>query len=482
MNILWIQTDEQRPDSLGCYGSGWARTPNMDALAATGTLFMTAVCQSPVCVPSRSSQLTGRYPQEVNTLHNNVGISELTDDRKVDVFPVEIKPLPKVLADVKGFKTATIGKVHTPRRNMWDGIIDIVNDSRYAGYYGLGPGYDEREYGVVKRPGGTPVILGGTYPSMDENPSKRATDAAVAWLKEAEASGTPFFLRVSHNWPHSPVLAPRPYDSLYDPADLPIRFCDNVAYETRSSWDREIADLQRMHELGEDSARQMWKSYMGLCAYIDSEIGRLLDAVDSLGLREDTLLMFSADHGNALGEWGATKKGFFDQQVWRVPFIWSWPGVVPEGVVRTDLCELVDTARTVAGLAGIKPDVSWRGRDLFAEQAAAPGAVFGEIGWPNVAAPLWVLPSMTPPSEHWRRLRVAVRTARYRMDEHWMENGRRISPEQADGNLFDLVADPDERRNLWAAAEHQKVVHQLRELVAEWFDTLDKPMETFGVV
>lgn len=140
-NILWVQTDEQRPDSLACYGSTWARTPPTDRLAAAGTVFRNCVCQSPVCVPSRISLLACEYPQECHTL---------------------------------------------------------MNDVHYA-------------------------------------------------------------------------------------------------------------DARRMRDLSEDQVRQVWRDYMGLCAYVDHELGRLLDALDAAGLRENTIVVFSADHGQGLGEWGATE-------------------------------------------------------------------------------------------------------------------------------------------------------------------------------
>lgn len=477
-NVLWIQTDEQRPDSLGCYGSSWARTPNIDALAASGTVFRTAVCQSPVCVPSRSSQLTARYPQEINTLHNNVGISELIPRDTISVFPEKTVTLPELLAERGAFATASIGKIHTPRPEMWQEVAPIVNDLRYAGYYELAAGYDESALKVIKRPGYTPVILAGTYPSLGENPSRAVTDQAISWLKERRGAG-PFVLRASHNWPHTPVLPPRPYDSLYDPGELPIRTFDAAAYRSRAAWDREVADAHRMRDLTIDQIRQIWKDYMGLCAYVDHEVGRLLQTVDELGLRQNTVILFSSDHGKSLGEWGATEKGFFDNEVWRVPFIWSWPGVIPMGAVRDEPCELLDTARTLFGLLGLAPHDTWRGRDLFSSRGPTPTAVFGEIGWPNSAAAIWSRPGITRPSPHWQTLRVAVRTTQYRMDESWVRNGRRVASDEADGNLFDLLEDPGERTNVWSEKRYEGIVRELHGHLDHWFAGVDKPDEIF---
>jgi choline-sulfatase len=491
-NILWIQTDEHRPDSLGCYGSAWARTPNIDALAARGTAFRTAVCQSPVCVPSRASQLAARYPQELNTLHNDVGESELdgrSNEGPGDVFPPDTVTFPEVLEREAGYRTASIGKIHTPRHRTWQEVVPLVNDDRYSGYFGLNEAFDEQAHRVLKRPGATSVILAGTYPSAEDTPSRTITDQAIAWLREHGDSGRSFMLRASHNWPHTPVLPPPPFDEWYDPDDLPVRGFDEEAYRTRSAWDRATADLHRMCELTDEQTRQEWKDYMGLCAYVDHEVGRLLTALEELGLNEDTIVLFSADHGKALGEWGAGEKGFFDHEVWRVPFVWSWPGAVPQGVVRDDPCELIDTGRTLLALAGVESPVSWRGRDLFATDAPFFGGVFGQIGWPDAEAPIhrrqkpgtvepWRESAFT--DDHWKVMRMAVRTERYRLDEHWMRDGRRVAPDDADGNLFDLTEDPLERRNLWHDPAHAATLGALRSHLEDWFGSLDRPPATFG--
>jgi arylsulfatase A-like enzyme len=133
-----------------------------------------------------------------------------------------------------------------------------------------------------------------------------------------------------------------------------------------------------MQELPEEKIRQMWAQYMGLCAYVDFEAGRLLSALEKQGLAENTIVIYSADHGKGLGEWGASEKGYYDSEVWRVPMIWSWPGHIPEGRKETAPCELLDTAATLMNLTEMK-DIQpgeWKGRDLF--NAPAPEGVFSE--------------------------------------------------------------------------------------------------------
>jgi arylsulfatase A-like enzyme len=214
-----------------------------------------------------------------------------------------------------------------------------------------------------------------------------------------------------------------------------------------------------MKDLTKEQVRQVWKDYMGLCAYVDSEVGRLLSVLDEMKLQENTIILYSSDHGKSLGEWGAGEKGNFDQEVWRVPFIWSWPRFIPENQVWENGCELIDTARTMLTLAGLEEQIpdSFQGRNLFGNDEQAE-AVFGVT-----RPPIDDIPDYDP-----RFMRVGILTARYRMDMNWLMDGTRPSRESGDGNLFDLVSDPEEKHNLWNDDSSEQVVHELMDKIAEW--------------
>lgn len=475
-NVLWIQTDEHRPDSLGCYGSGWAKTPNIDALAQRGMLFQNCVCNSPVCVPSRASQLTGRYPQEVNVLLNRVSDEHHVNDM-ANVYPPGTLTFPEVFANA-GYATASFGKWHVPQHPTWQVNKSLVNLDEFSGYYALNEAYDEDALHVIKRPGGTPIILAGTYPVAEGHPSQVITDWASDWLRTLNKD-KPFLLRVSHNWPHTPVLAPPPFDQLYDPDDIPIRYFDERIYLTHSERDRRNADRQRMRDLSRDQIRQVWKDYMGLVACVDHEVGRMLSLLQELELTDNTIVLFSADHGKALGEWGTTEKGFYDSQVWRVPFILAGPGVDARGEVDDDICELVDTGRTLLSLAGLEIPSQYKGRDLLNEPSRK--AVYGQIGWPDHQAPIvqrirdrhnGALTSTA--------MRAAVRTQRYRMDVTFYQNGIQLPIEQADGNIFDLEMDPYETQNLWHDPQTVDVKKDLWQKLLEWDASMDHPPQIFS--
>ena len=466
-NILWIQTDEQRTSSLGCYGSGWAKTPNIDRIAGRGTVFTRAYTQCPQCVPARDSQLTARYPQEVNCTFNQAGIP----------FPEGTRTIVDVLKEA-GYYTVTFGKQHTSAPIHWDQEKDWILNLDYAGYYSLNEKYDPEKYGVLTpsgaRQGG--IIRAGVYPGGDDNPSRNITDWAIDFLRNRDDK-QPFFLRVSHNYPHTPVLPSKPWDTLYDPEDIPVVYVDTAAVMTRSSWDQEASQWRALLKLSKEEYDRTWQDYMGLCAQVDHEVGRLMEVMDELGLTKHTIIIYSADHGAGLGEFGLVTKGTFDDPSWRIPYIWSWPGHVPEGVVSEDLAALLDMNRTLLRLCGLEDMIpgSWRGRDLFGDPP--PDAVFGEIGYPNSLSRVG---RDGDRRGHFARLRAGIRTDRYRMDYTFMKDGVKLPVE--DGNLFDMTEDPGETRNLWNDPGHQAIKASLAERMDQWFGEIDKPPLLFESV
>lgn len=449
-NILWIQTDEQRPDSLGCYGSSWARTPNLDQLARRGVVFHECHVQSPVCTPSRTSMLMGRYPQEMGVLSN-------TPQFQDGYLDPEAKSFVNLFADA-GYRTASIGKWHTPNHPTWQEnedfiLFDItgtgVGKVEVADCFSLAPPYSEPAHRVIKREGPSPIIMSGVYPYHDwgATPSSHITDRAIQWLHGAAGREEPFLLRVSHLWPHSPVLPPPPWDRLYATGDMPYRPLNREAQMGRAAYDRDVIASVGTTELPEATWRRIMADYYGLCAHVDHEVGRLLRALDTLGLSENTLIAYNADHGKSLGEIGLSEKGNFDREVWRVPFILSCPGLVPEDSHRRDLMELMDFGPTLCSLAGIPYPANMRGRDLFS--SPEPDSVFGVI-------------------EAVGQVRAAVRTAKYRYDCTVMRRGEPVGPDQCDANLIDLENDPLEEENLARDPRYTGTVSELYQQVQHW--------------
>ncbi|HWL44427.1 MAG TPA: sulfatase-like hydrolase/transferase [Ilumatobacter sp.] len=452
-NVLWIQTDEQRPDSLGCYGSEWARTPNVDELARRGTTFHQCHVQSPMCVSSRTSMLFGRYPQETGVFSNAVQ-SDTT------ILDPDVKAVTHLFADA-GYHTASLGKWHTPPppRPTWQYLDAFIGYPDVADPTAVYPPFTDAGQRVIKNPGSfmdtveIPVIIGGIYPYHDwgTDPTGHLTDLTIAHLREVVASGRPFFVRISYVAPHTPVLTPSPWHLLYDPDEVKCNAGNQRAHDARSSYDRWLARVEAGLKMPLDVWRQAAADYYGLCAYVDHEVGRLMQVLDELGVADSTIVAYNADHGRAMGEYGHCQKGTYDTEVWRVPFIIADPARETSGDHRHDLCELIDFARTLCGLAGIEPEPAMRGRDLFDPVGSGPDAVFGVV-------------------DMFTTRRAGVRTERYRYDCTYALDDQRLDPGRlgVDANLIDIAADPDETVNLIDEPGSASVAAELFALIDEW--------------
>lgn len=449
-NVLWIQTDEQRPDSLGCYGSAWAKTPVIDELAGRGTVFTECHVQSPVCVPSRSSMLFCKYPQELDIYTNHQAFKD-------GFIDPQAKSWVNCMADA-GYRTVSIGKWHTPNHPTWqeNHLFDIFKKEACT-YYGLaGPFKDEEErLRVVHRPSeNNPVVIGGVYPYHDYGvtPASYKTDLAIGKLQELQGAGQPWLLRVSYLWPHTPVLVPEPWDKLYDPNTIPSNALNKKAYETRAAYDRWFADLQGGFKLDEKTWRRCAADYYGMCAHIDNQVGRLLQELEKLGALDNTIIAFNSDHGRSLGEAGLCEKGTYDREVWRVPFVFSCPGLIPEGKIDAQLCELLDFGATISELCGVKLSDGLRGRNVFTTKA--PDAVYGVIDVGSYR-------------------RAGVFDGKYRFDCTIAYKHKLVEESECDPNLFNIATDPQENNNLANQPEYAQVLKSMYQKIRQWHKETD---------
>jgi len=380
------------------------------------------------------------------------------------VLPPDLQTFPQVFANA-GYRTCSLAKWHTPKHPTWQEMDPFQLQPDIAGCFDFADPSLEPEHNVVKRLSERTLIMAGTYPDVPDrpHPSAHLTNLAVDWLEAAAREDQPFLLRVSHLWPHTPVLAPRPWDTLYAPGDVPCRAGNREMYANRSLYDRWTADMHRGLDIPEETWRRICACYYGLCACVDHEVGRLLAALDRLGLTENTIVAFNADHGKNLGEYGACEKDTFDREVWRVPSLLSWPGHMPQNDHRTDLCELIDFGPTLLALAGVERPAGFEGRDLLASDE--PDAVYGVIGWgddPSYPA------DEIDVDECGDARRAAIRTRRWRYDCTVRFDGHAAAPDERDGTLFDIENDPYEERNLINDPALAETVSDLHTRLERW--------------
>ena len=308
------------------------------------------------------------------------------------------------------------------------------------------------------RPPGIPTVIGGVYPGDRPYPADAVTDNALTWLSQVEGL---FLARVSYLQPHTPVFPPPPYDRLYDDVDFPETI-DEV--DTLSAFEQRFVDVIRARELSPEELLRAQRSYYGLVAWVDAQVGRLSDFLRGSGLAEETVIIFESDHGASLGEAGRYQKQTFAPQSQRVPRLISWPGTIAGGQERADITESLDLARTLFSLAGIESPDQFHGRDLLS--GSAPDAVYSTIGYgfetsrafPNLGV------GALDDGIGWPR-RSCVRTQRYRLDKNVRVNGRKPTADEEDIFLVDMQADPDENVNLAADPALRTVVEDLSSLL-----------------
>jgi arylsulfatase len=441
-NILWLMTDEQRPDSLGCYRSPWAHSPVIDSLAAEGALFESAYVPSPVCVPCRSALLTGQAASVTGVLHNR---QRLRPDAVFLTWRFE----------EAGYQTATFGKKHyfggsgRPAFQVEQGSAteDVVHPEYFHAPY------EEAGHDVVKYPKRTDTkevrnwILAGRFPAAeDQSAEVRNLKLAQTWL-DGRDKDKPFLLRLSLNAPHTPVVVPSSYLPLIDPGR--IRIPEPTAAQLAGQPHRDrivMRGFQGSHVLTPAQLNKARHYYYARCAFADAVFGRLLDYMRARGLLDNTVIVMTSDHGAHLGDQGMVQKQTFYEQVATVPYLfWSKEHVRPGSRFRVPV-NINSLLPTVLDLAGL-PAGGGQERSLApslrrgAEPPRAPvisEIAFGYQGWRD------------------QERQAMIRDGDYKMT---------LFPDAADpdGALYDLRRDPGETTNLFNNAGQQRTVRRLRE-------------------
>lgn len=367
LSILLITADQMRFDAVAAHGNPAIRTPNLDRLVARGTTFERAYTESPVCVPARAAILTGLLPHESGVFDNG---SPLQDGE-----PTVVRDLAEV-----GYHTQAIGKMHfTPRRashgfeSLW--LSEEVPDS---------PDTDEFLADMVAAGAGHVLEPHGVRHELyySPQPSQLPTELhtttwtgrrTAEYLRARGRADGSFFCWTSFIKPHPPFDPPAPYYLMYDPLEMPdpIRSGEpgegtefNAALQHRVKWTRPDLDVDRV--------RTMRAYYYACVTHVDAEIGRILDTLDETGLANSTLVVFTADHGEYLGDHGCFgKRGYHDSAA-RIPLILAGPGVPADAHVES-LVGLTDLAPTFRAAAGLTGTASGHGLDLRALASGAGG-------------------------------------------------------------------------------------------------------------
>jgi arylsulfatase A-like enzyme len=413
-NILLLLADDQRADTVGAWGNPHIRTPNLDRLARRGTSFRGNYCfgsnSGAVCVPSRAMLMSGRTWLDVP--HDLRGV----------------RLLPELLR-AGGYATFATGKWH----NGEPSFVRAFPDARSVFFGGMAdhtkvPVADVRDGRVVDRR------------VAERFSSEQFADAAVDFLRSRTGQG-PFFCYVAFTAPHDPRNPPGPYREMYyrDRPPLPEDFLPQPPFDnglTKNIRDENLAPYPRTREVVGDQLCE----YYGLITHLDEQVGRILAALEESGHADDTVVIYTSDHGLALGSHGLLGKQSLYEHSMRSPLIIAGPGT-PAGRSTAAFTYLFDLFPTICSLAGVEPPGGLAGRDLRPlwedEHAKVRESVFLPFG----------------------DLMRSVRDERWKLIVYPPINHRQ---------LFDLRDDPHETRDLAADRGHEPEIARLTALMRSW--------------
>jgi arylsulfatase A-like enzyme len=488
-NILFIMCDQLRGDYLSCASHPFLATPAIDALAARGVRFRNAFVQSPVCGPSRMSFYTGRYVTSHRAIWNFVPlpIGELTLGDYLRPFGLRVALIGKthMAADEEGMRRLGISPESERGKLIAEGGFEPIDrddgihppgmpagGSRYMaylrerGYEGDNPWHDFANSAA----GANGEILSGWSLRHARHPARvQEQDSETAYMTRRamdfinEQGDRPWCLHLSYIKPHWPYMAPAPYHELYGPEHvIPAKRSDRELVDPHPVYDAFTRHRESIAFAREEVRRTVVPTYMGLVAQIDHHLGRLFSMLEHSGRMEDTMIVFTSDHGDYLGDHHLGEKELFHDVACRVPVIFFDPDPradATRGSVDQRLVEAIDLLPSfVDALGGVAPAHIVEGRSLLPLlRDARPGAwrqaVFSEFDFSFRAA---------------TRERLGCDLDRCRILMLRTERWKYVSYDGFRPQLFDLESDPDEFVDLGARPELASVRDALERQLFDW--------------
>ncbi|NQT59268.1 MAG: sulfatase-like hydrolase/transferase [Bacteroidetes bacterium] len=482
-DFLIIMTDQFHPGCLGYAGHPLVKTPHIDKLAAGGTIFDRMYTTCPLCMPARASLFTGQSPRAHSVRSNGIPLK-----RGIPTFTEALR--------LSGYRTHNAGKLHlTPggltKRleavsispelwpeawNYWlDGTLQSFPE-RYFGFetsdfmggcahstYGPYVNWLQENHPEAYKLFINRSVLSPSTPAeklfnrnsykwalpAKAHPASWVTEKSIDFLKQNSGKTDPFFLVTSIQEPHPPFAPPAEYINLYCPSEVPSPVPEPA------DWDKLPPHLERIRhkpvvstgnlaqpmDATDPYARECIAHYLGLIELVDDQVGRLMKALELSGERENTCVIFLADHGESLGDHGFWGKGpYHYDSVIRIPFIINWPGVTPEGGLCSTPVSLLDIAPTILNAASVSPlegpvPTEPEAPDTF---PVLPGRDLREFWTSDKPEDRAVLVEM---DDDYLKLKLrTLVTARWRMTRYGNKEY---------GELYNLLEDPKEQINLW---------------------------------
>ncbi|MEK6795252.1 MAG: sulfatase-like hydrolase/transferase [Spirochaetota bacterium] len=465
-NVLFLFSDQHNAKVLGHKGHANVRTPNLDRLAAEGVRFDNAITQNPICTPSRVSFLSGQYCHN----HGYYGLSGPNPGG-----------LPSVLGHFRraGYRTSAVGKIHCPEywieddadnfHETCDGCSIVGMSKQYRTFLESRGKLHLEDHGSLTEFGkrGTQSMEGRPSPlSFEESQEGWIGQNTIDFMERSRTEGKPFFAFASFPRPHQCTAPSEPFWSMYEGMDLVLppnadydmHAAGKAPHAIRSAETWRKGDWALMEPKTFEAARmRKLRGYLAAISQTDHAVGMTLDYLDRAGLADDTIVIYSTDHGDYACEHGIMEKapGICADAITRIPMLWRWNGHCKKGHIARGLVESVDVANTLCDLAGLERMETADGGSLTALLNGGSDTVHAiavtEFSWSK-----------------------SVRKGKYRLV--WYPKAM-FAKEYPDGfgELYDIESDPWEMKNLYFDAAYRAVIDELNRDLAEWLITTTRP-------
>ena len=445
-NILFLLTDQLRYDATGCNGAPVVRTPAIDRIAARGLRFTSAYSPIALCSPARGCLVTGLYPHNHGQLANMGNFNGVFNRQVLD------RPAFPRLLQAAGYKLGYAGKWHLPK----EGATDVWGFDRWhtTGEWQkhlkeAGIEFDYGRQDVQRLEWGRDApFCGRTVLPAERTHDAWVADRAVDMIGAFVKSEAPFMVWASFFGPHFPYAVPAPYDRMYDPGQVrrPDNF--NESFEGKPLIQQKESLRWNASQLAWPDWQRVIAHYWGACTFIDEQIGRVLSALDASGRAGETLVIFTTDHGDMLGNHRLFNKGFHGyEETHHIPFIASGPLVSKPGSVCDDFVNLVDLMPTFLDVAGVAPPEKVDGRSLVPLlQGRRPD------DWPA---------DVLSEFHGYESTLYSMRMVRNR---RW----KYVYNPATDDELYDVVSDPGEMHNLAGKLAYKHVLRRMKGDLLAW--------------
>ncbi|MCC6342205.1 MAG: sulfatase-like hydrolase/transferase [Bryobacterales bacterium] len=459
-NVLLFCTDQQRFDTIHSLGNPHIRTPHLDRLVREGTAFTAAHCQTPICTPSRASFMTGCY---ASTLHVNRNGNEFFPPRHTP------KLMSRILKNA-GYDCGLVGKFHLssgatriePRVDDGFRLFEWshapradwpVEQQAYLRWLRAHGAEWKTAYRARQFPDRPAEYNAGIAAKLHE--ATWCAETAMGWLKNGLKA--PWFIHVNTYAPHPPFDPPPEFLERMDPSSMPLPLWGPDEMKTQQPFSR--VDFQsKPRDPSTYPSRYMKAAYYAQIEFVDHQLGRILEALEQTGQRDNTLIIFMSDHGETMGDHGYNHTGCrFHEGLVRVPLIFSWPGGIKKGIRSGALVELTDVLPTLLETLGLPVPSYVHGKSLHG-----------------------ILTGGTDPGRHREFVRAEYHDV-LDLPDHTHANMLRNERYKLvcyhghpSGELYDLEKDPDEFHNLWNDPNHKALRLELTSrLFDEWMLVTD---------